>query len=268
VRWDAAIGLTATGQAVFFDALNPGVVPLPDVAVRIAGSEVSATVPLALLPSLGFALKDYTFNFWPRSELSLANTVFSDFAPDNGVAPVGIEGRRAAFNLVRSAKAEAARCLPNATASVSIHSIGQVEVMDVSVQGLPPETELDLFVVQVPDAPFGLAFYQGDIATDKRGRGHQRFIGRFSDETFSVAPGSAPAPRVHHEAFPDAEIGPSTAPVHQFHLGLWFDTPAAAVKAGCPGDVTPFNGTHNAGIQALSTRNFLDLEGPLSNVKP
>jgi hypothetical protein len=50
VRWDAAIGLLANGQAVFFDALNPGVVPLQGVQVRIAGKEISARVPLSLLP--------------------------------------------------------------------------------------------------------------------------------------------------------------------------------------------------------------------------
>jgi hypothetical protein len=73
---------------------------------------------------------------------------------------------------------------------------------------------------------------------------------------------------VHNNAFPDAQINPATAPVHTFHLGLWFNAPADAVKAGCPGDVTPFNGEHNAGIQALSTKNFPDGQGPLLNVKP
>jgi hypothetical protein len=268
VRWDSAIGLTASGHAVFFDALNPGIVPLPDVVVRVAGSEISATVPLSLLPSQGFKLKDYTFNFWPRSEISLANTVLSDLAPDNGDAPVSIVGKRAVFNLVRSARVEGANCLPGATATVTIHSLGQAEVMDVSVQGLPPATDFDFFVIQQPDAPFGLAWYQGDIETDKRGRGYQRFIGRFSDETFTVAPGSLAAPQIHHNAFPDAQLGPATGPVHQFHLGLWFNATADAMKAGCPGDVTPFNGTHNAGIQALSTRNFPALQGPLLNVQP
>ena len=41
------LGLLANGQAVFFDALNPGVVPLPNVTVHVAGNEISATVPLA-----------------------------------------------------------------------------------------------------------------------------------------------------------------------------------------------------------------------------
>ncbi len=268
VRWDAAVGLTAGGQAVFFDALNPGIVPLPSVPVRISGNQISATVPLSLFPSQGFELKDYTFNLWPRSQVSLANTTVADFAPDNGDAPVSVIGKRAAFRMVRSAKAESVGCLANATGVVTIQSDGSVEVMDVSVRGLPPGADLDLFVIQRPSAPFGLAWYQGDVKTDSSGQGHQRFIGRFSEETFTVAPGSSAAPVVHNNAFPDAELNPSTAPLHQFHLGLWFSTPADAVRAGCPGDVTPFSGTHSAGIQALSTRNFPDLQGPLLGLKP
>jgi hypothetical protein len=270
VRWDAAIALTASGQALFFDALavNPGLVPIPGVAVNIRGNQISATVPLALLPSQGFKLKEYTYNLWPRSEGSLANTVVPDFAPDQGNARVTIAGKRTRFDLVRSSKAAAAGCLAYAKAEVHIRAEGPVEVMDVSVQGLPPKTEFDVFITQVPNAPFGLAWYQGDIETNHHGSARQTFVGRFSNETFIVAPGSAPAPQVHHNAFPDAQINPPTAPVHTFHVGIWFNSPADAVRAGCPGDVTPFNGEHNAGIQALSSRNFLDALGPLLNVKP
>lgn len=268
VLWDAAAALTADGKAMFFDALNPGLVPLPDVPVHISGSQITATLPLALFPSQGFTYKEYTYNLWPRSELSLANTVVSDFAPDNGVAPVSIAGKRFRFDLVRSAKATASEyCLPYASADVRIRSEGAVEVMDVSVRGLPPKTEFDLFLTQAPNAPFGMAWYQGDIETNAYGRGHGTFIGRFSDETFVVAPGSALAPQVHDGAFPDAQTNPPVGPVHTFHVGLWFASRDAAVKAGCPGDVTPFNGEHNAGIQALSSRNFLDAQGPLLNVK-
>jgi hypothetical protein len=270
VRWDAAIALTASGQALFFDALavNPGLVPIPGVTVNIRGNQISATVPLALLPSQGFKLKEYTYNLWPRSEGSLANTVVPDFAPDQGNARVSIAGKRTRFDLVRSSKAAAAGCLAYAKAEVHIRAEGPVEVMDVSVQGLPPKTEFDVFITQVPNAPFGLAWYQGDIETNHHGSARQTFVGRFSNETFIVAPGSAPAPQVHHNAFPDAQINPPTAPVHTFHVGIWFNSPADAVRAGCPGDVTPFNGEHNAGIQALSSRNFLDALGPLLNVKP
>ena len=268
VRWDAAIGLLANGTAIFFDALNPGVVPLPGVAVRIAGNEISATVPLALLPSQGFAFKDYTFNLWPRSQVSLANTTVADFAPDNSSAPVSIVGKRVAFAMARSGKAESARCLAEASADVTIHSLGSVEVMDVSLRGLPGQSTFNLFALQLANAPFGLGSYLGDIETNKHGQGHQRFVGRFSQETFTVAPGSGAAPSVHANAFPDAQLNPPTGPVHQFHLGLWFNTPADAVRAGCPGDVTPFSGEHNAGIQALSTRSFADLQGPLKGITP
>jgi hypothetical protein len=172
------------------------------------------------------------------------------------------------FPMVRSAKAEAGNCVANAKARVTITPLGPVELMDVRVEGLPADTNFDFFVIQVPNAPFGMAWYQGDVETDKYGRAHQRFIGRFNEETFIVAPGAAPAPVVHNNAFPDAQINPATAPVHTFHLGMWFNASADAVKAGCPGDVTPFNGEHNAGIQVLSTRNFPDLQGPLLGVKP
>src|SRR5262245_58081507 len=161
--------------------------------------------------------------------------------------------RREEFNMVRAAKPVASGCLPNAAAHVTIRPGGPVEVMDVSVEGLPPNTEFDFFVIQKPGAPFGLAWYQGDIETDEYGEGHERFIGRFNEETFIVAQASVPAPLVHNNAFPDASSNPVTNPLHTFHLGLWFNSPDDAVKAGCPGDVTPFNGEHNAGIQVLNT---------------
>jgi len=172
------------------------------------------------------------------------------------------------FDMVRGAKLVASGCLPNAAARVSIKPGGPVDVMDVSVEGLPPNTDFDFFVIQKPGAPFGMAWYQGDIETDNYGEGHERFIGRFNEETFIIAQGSVPAPVVHNNAFPDAATNPVTAPVHTFHLGLWFNSSQDAMKAGCPGDVTPFNGEHDAGIQVLNTSDFADLEGPLLNVKP
>jgi hypothetical protein len=178
------------------------------------------------------------------------------------------------FDMMRSAAAANGNCLSNASGHVKVTSLGPVEVMDVEVTGLPPNTEFDFFVIQLPNAPFGLAWYQGDIETDDEGEGHQRFIGRFSIETFIVAqpPGDQPAPVVHHEddqhPFPDADKNPATEPIHTFHLGLWFGSPEAAAEAGCPNTVTRFNGEHNAGIQVLSTHNFPDLEGPLQQLDP
>ncbi len=172
------------------------------------------------------------------------------------------------FPMTRGAKLIASGCLPNAAARVTIKPGGPVEVMDVEVEGLPANTEFDFFVIQKPGATFGLAWYQGDIETDDDGTGHGRFIGRFNEETFIVAQGSVPAPLVHNNAFPDADTNPVTNPVHTFHLGLWFNSSVDAANAGCPADVTPFNGEHNAGIQVLNTSNFPDLQGPLFFVKP
>jgi hypothetical protein len=94
--------------------------------------------------------------------------------------------------------------------------------MTIVATGLPKNTEFDLFVIQVPNAPFGLSWYQGDMESNGRGVARGVFIGRFNIETFIVAPQPpAPAPMVHDEPpFPDADMNPTTAPVHTFHLGL------------------------------------------------
>jgi hypothetical protein len=160
-------------------------------------------------------------------------------------------------------------CLADAKGHVKIRSAGPVEVMDVDVDGLPPKTEFDLFVIQVPKAPFGLSWYQGDVETNGGGHGHQRFIGRFSIETFAVALNTAPAPVVHDDPpTPDANQNPKFNPIHTYHLGLWFNSPEDAKKAGCPDNVTPFNGDHHAGVQVLNTSNSADDQGPLRQIQP
>jgi hypothetical protein len=172
------------------------------------------------------------------------------------------------FRMLRSTGAVTAGCIPHARARVTVTSQGPVEVMRVHARGLPKNTDFDLFVIQVPNAPFGLSWYQGDLQTNQHGRADGVFVGRFSIETFIVAPGSAPAPVVHNGPVPDAAANPATGPVHEFHLGLWFNSSADAAAAGCGNTVTPFNGEHNAGVQALSTRQFGDLTGPLRGLTP
>ncbi|HET6377823.1 MAG TPA: hypothetical protein VFG05_05880 [Methylocella sp.] len=162
----------------------------------------------------------------------------------------------------------AASCLPSATGNVIDHSFGEFENLEVVVKGLPPNTAFDLFSIQVPNPPFGLAWYIGDIVTDERGVGVGNFTGRFNIETFVVSPGAAPSPQVFTKPpFPNAATGVTVAPVQLYHLGLWFNSPADAAKAGCASTVTPFNGEHNAGIQVLNTGSFPDLKGPLFYLK-
>jgi hypothetical protein len=170
------------------------------------------------------------------------------------------------FSLIRSSGVIAAHCEIGAKATVTVTNHGQTETMTVDATGLVPNSEYDLFVIQVPNAPFGISWYQGDLESDSTGAAHHNYVGRFSIETFAVAPGTAVAPDTHDGI--DATSNPPFAPVHTYHVGLWFGSPAVAAAAGCPSTVTPFNGDHNAGVQALSTKQFADTAGPLSRPVP
>jgi hypothetical protein len=166
----------------------------------------------------------------------------------------------------------ASTCLPHASATVIDHSFGEFENLEVVVRGLPPKTAFDLFSIEVPNAPFGLAWYIGDIVTDETGAGVGNFVGRFNVETFVISTGvpASPPPNVFHSppaVVPEATVGVKTNPVQLYHLGLWFNSAANAASAGCPGTHTPFNGEHNAGIQVMNTANFPDATGPLFSLK-
>ena len=120
--------------------------------------------------------------------------------------------------------------------------------MHVEVTGLPASKDFDFFVIQLPNAPFGISWYQGDIETDSNGRGIADYVGRFSMRC-------------------GRQFESCHAPVHTYHVGLWFNNPADAADVGCPNSVTPFNGNHTAGVQALSTRNFSATTGPLKRIQ-
>jgi hypothetical protein len=127
--------------------------------------------------------------------------------------------------------------------------------MTISVHGMPRRASFDLFVIQVPNKPFGVSWYQTDVNVGRRGNGTATVRGIFDSETFSVSPG-----------------GTTTfAPTHQYHLGLWFNNPNVPFRLGCEPMaavpvVTPFNGRQHAGIQVLNTAQFPDNKGPLSHV--
>jgi hypothetical protein len=169
------------------------------------------------------------------------------------------------FKMVRSEAAVDNECLKGATAHVDVRTTPtDNQIMDVTVNHAPKNTEFELFITQQPNSPFGVSWYQADFTTNNQGNGEVRARGIFSEELFVFAPGSVKAPQVDNQ---DAEKNPKYDPVHTFHVGLWFGDPKDAKEAGCSGKVTQFDGDHEAGIQAFSTRNFPDLKGPLGNIQ-
>jgi hypothetical protein len=65
--------------------------------------------------------------------------------------------------LVRSTAAQGANCIANATGNIELFKLDGAEKMVVNVSGLPANTEFDVFVIQAPDATFGMSWYQGDL---------------------------------------------------------------------------------------------------------
>lgn len=51
--------------------------------------------------------------------------------------------------------------VPNAHGRVKIESVGPVEIMDVKVEGLPPNTDFDFFVIQIPHYAVWLSMVPG-----------------------------------------------------------------------------------------------------------
>jgi hypothetical protein len=174
-------------------------------------------------------------------------------APANSVAAVAGSGHAFTFGLVPSPGIKS--CLPHARGEVAIVPGSLNDLMAVAIHGMPANSDFDLFVIQQPNKPFGVSWYQTDIHADSHGDGFVTVRGIFDVETFSVSPG-----------------GTTTfAPTHQYHLGLWFNDPNLPFKLGCePGAtspiVTPFNGEQHAGIQVLNTAQFPVDAGPLSHV--
>ena len=169
------------------------------------------------------------------------------------------------FKMVRSEAAVDNECLKGAKANVDVRTTPtDNQIMDVTLNHAPKNTEFELFITQQPNSPFGVSWYQADFTTNNQGNGEVRARGIFSEELFVFAPGVVKAPQVDDQ---DAEKNPKYDPVHTFHVGLWFGDPKDAKEAGCSGKVTQFDGDHEAGIQAFSTRNFPDLEGPLGNIQ-
>jgi hypothetical protein len=85
------------------------------------------------------------------------------------------------FKMVRSESAAAVKggkCLQGAYANVKVTDAGQGnQNLYVTLNKAAKNTEFTVFVLQRPNFPFGVSWYQGDIATDNKGQGTGHFIG-------------------------------------------------------------------------------------------
>lgn len=193
---------------------------------------------------------------WRRSAVVLgAVTLAGSAALSIGLTTAGAAPAKEhtiSFNLIPSPGIKS--CLPHAAGKATITAGDLNDVMTVSVSGMPPGAGFDLFVIQTPNKPFGVSWYQTDVQTGRAGKGTATVRGVFDSQTFSVVPGAT-----------------TPTPVHQLHLGLWFNNPRTPFNLGCEGTIsapiiTPFNGEQHAGIQVLNTGNFPINKGPLSRL--
>ena len=100
IIFDAVVVFTAEGGGFVFTLNNNTQTPLDPADITINGPDISGTVPLSLLPSLGFAPPAYTVNLWPRSQPIFDQVnVISDFAPDATNAAVTVVPEPATFGL-------------------------------------------------------------------------------------------------------------------------------------------------------------------------
>jgi len=136
-------------------------------------------------------------------------------------------------------------CLPKAAGTAKITVTPPNDTMTVSISGVPPNNNFTVFVLQQPDRPFGIAFYETQLHSSTAGTGSATVRGVFSVDSFAVSAG-----------------GTTTfAPTHTYHLGVWFSNPQTPFSIGCePGATSPI-------ITPFNTTNFPVNAGPLSHVK-
>ena len=75
-------------------------------------------------------------------------TMFATLALAEMTAALALAGNdenEFTFNMVRSGVVVSSNVLPHARARVRIESVGPVEIMNVTVFGLPPNTDFDFF---------------------------------------------------------------------------------------------------------------------------
>jgi hypothetical protein len=141
------------------------------------------------------------------------------------------------------------------TAKVTVVEGSLNDTLTLSLSNVKPNLGFDLFTIQRTNllsngtidpnfTNFGLAWYQSDVQANKQGKASVKIQTILVDQIFGF----------------DPDV--SLAPTNTFHVGIWFNNPADAAACGFTG-VTPFNGDHNAGPNAMISLPGSSGLGPL-----
>jgi len=155
-------------------------------------------------------------------------------------AAVHAQGLRPfSFNLVQASD-PIATCLPNAAARVTVfprEEIRGVDTLDLNASGLRPNTTFAVFLTEMPVPPFGAVQYIGDFTTNAAGRGSVH-VDAIIDEAFAFNNITGVRTDLNHVVF-------------------WFADPADDEECVPGSPPTPFDGDGQAGVAAMSSKNFL-----------
>jgi len=143
------------------------------------------------------------------------------------------------FNLVPASDPIAA-CLPDAVARVTVfprEEIRGVDTVELRAHGLRPNTTFAVFLTEMPVPPFGAVQYIGDFTTNAHGTGSVR-VDAIIDEAFAFNNITGVRTDLNHVVF-------------------WFADPADDKDCVPASPPTPFDGDGEAGVAAMSSKNFL-----------
>src|SRR5216110_400487 len=153
--------------------------------------------------------------------------------------PVAAHAEPFGFNLVPASDPIAA-CLPDAVARVTVfprEEIRGVDTVELRAHGLRPNTTFAVFLTEMPVPPFGAVQYIGDFTTNAHGTGSVR-VDAIIDEAFAFNNITGVRTDLNHVVF-------------------WFADPADDEDCVPGSPPTPFDGDGEAGVAAMSSKNFL-----------
>jgi hypothetical protein len=150
------------------------------------------------------------------------------------------------FELTPSSQA-LATCIPDATMEVSVEPTTDrrgFDTFDIRGRNLPPNTTFTVFLIEQAGAPFGAAEYIGDLTTNSRGNGHNKFR------------------LIVGEAFASTIVNGIRTRVDLNRIGVWFADPADDEFCIPGSKPTPFDGDGEAGVQVFNSANADPLPAP------